>query len=85
LKCLLVGISHQTNIGTACGQANCAVMMRRTFARHTGGWFLLVIAGCGIRLVQVEDFGYMHVGPALRMRNSGRNCAAEQDGQYQQY
>jgi hypothetical protein len=60
------------------------MMMRRSFARHTGGGFLLVIAGCGIRLVKVEDFGHMHIGPALRMRNSGCNGAAEQDGQYQQ-
>lgn len=45
---------------------------------------MLVIAGRGIRLVKVEDFGHMHIGPALRMRNSGCNGAAEQDGQYQQ-
>lgn len=84
MKSLFAGTNHQANIGTGCGKANCAVVMRRSFARHTGGGFLLVIAGRGIRLVKVEDFGHMHVGPALRMSDSGRYRAAEEDGQYQQ-
>ena len=59
-------------------------MMRRSFARHAGGGFLLVIAGCGIHLMKVEDFGHVHIGLALRMGDSGRYHAAEQNGQYQQ-
>ncbi len=59
-------------------------MMRRSFAGHPRGGFLLVISGCRIGLVKVENAGHMHVGIALRVGNGGRNRPAEQGGQNQQ-
>lgn len=60
------------------------MVMGRSFARHPGGGLLLVIPGCGIRFLNVNDVGHMRSVIALRVGNGGRNHPADQGSQNQQ-
>ena len=69
---------HRIDVGTRRGHANGTMVMRRAFPQHHGSRLFLVVAGCCICLINIDDVGYVHNEVPLGMGNSRLNRTAEQ-------